>query len=141
LIALDFGDIVGKVTFVTAGTAAGTPTAGYVAVRNAATGAVVAQSADLGSTARAANTAYTVSMATPYLVTAPDLYYVEISFTATTVPTLAGMALEDAVQAGALGLSLTPLNITHGSAVGATPPTTVATPTTVINRVYAAITE
>jgi hypothetical protein len=139
-IPMDYGDIIGNVTFIIGGTAAGTPTAGYVAVRDAA-GAVVAQSADLSTTARAANTAYTVPMASSYLVESPGLYYVEISFTATTVPTIAGRVFEDAAQAGAADLSLPILAQSHGSAVAATPPATIATPTTVVSRIWAAITE
>ena len=134
-----FGDLLGAVTFVTGGTAADTPTAGYVAIRNAS-GTVVAQSADLADTARAANTSYKVAMTTPYLVQAPGLYYVEFSFTATAVPTLAGRSFEDAEQAGATALSLPILAQTHGVAVGATPPATIATPTTVASYVWAAVT-
>lgn len=138
-IPLDFGDIIGAVTFVVATTAAGSPTAGYVAVRSPA-GALVAQSADLGSTARAANTAYKIAMTTPYLITTPGLYIVEISFTASTVPTLQGKSLNNAVMAGAVVSGMPILCQTHGSAVGATPPATIDTPTTVATLPWFAIT-
>lgn len=137
-IAMQPGDIIRNITFVTATTAAGSPTAGYACVRNAS-GAVVATTADFGSTARAANTAYTVAVATPYLVTDGGLYYVEISFTASTVPTLHGRAVNNAVMNGAVITGMPVLAMTHGSAVGATPPTTVATPTTVANQIWFAI--
>jgi len=134
-IPLQFGDLVTNITFVTSGTAAGTPTAGYVCLRDPS-GALLAQSADFGSTARAANTAFTVALATPQLITVPGLYYVGISFTATTVPTLVGTTIGNAATAGALGLSARVLARTHGSSVGATAPATTATPTTVATIPY-----
>ena len=58
------------------------------------------------------------------------MYYVGISFTAGTIPTLRGCTVGNAVVAGALGLSQKILSQTHGSSVGATAPATIATPTT-----------
>jgi hypothetical protein len=129
-VPLQAGDVVSSITFLTATTAASAPTAGYACLRSTS-GALLAQTADFGSTARAANTAYTVALATAQLITAPGMYYVGISFTASTVPTLMGVALHNAVAAGAIGLT-TPvvLSQSHGSAVGATAPATTATPTT-----------
>lgn len=138
-IGVNYGDVLTNFTFVTATTAAGTPTAGYACVRNAA-GTVVATTADFGSTARAANTAFTVAFATPYLVTDSGLYYAEISFTAGTIPTLLGIAKVNAVANGAVTTSRPVRSVSHGSAVGATPPATVATPTTVANVPYFALT-
>ena len=134
-IPLQFGDLVTNITFVTSGTAAGTPTAGYVCLRDPS-GALLAQSADFGSTARAANTAFTVALATPQLITVPGLYYVGISFTATTVPTLVGTTIGNAATSGDLGLSARVLARTHGSSVGATAPATTETPTTVATIPY-----
>lgn len=128
-VPLQPGDLVTNITFVTGGTAAATPTAGYAVLRDSA-GAKIAQTADFGSTARAANAAYTVALATPHLVTAAGLYRVGISFTAGTVPTLRGLSLGNAAVAGAIGLSAPVLAQTHGSAVGATAPATVASPAT-----------
>lgn len=123
-LALDAGDIVTSVTFVTGGTAAGTPTAGYIVLRDAA-GAKLVQTADFTTTARAANTAYTVALTTPYTATATGLYRVGVSFTATTVPTLRGVSM---VNAAVTAVGRTNAN-THGSAVAGTAPATVATPT------------
>lgn len=123
-IPLDAGDVVTSFTFVTGATAAGTPTAGYLVLRDAA-GAKLAQTADFTTTARAANTAYTVTLATAQLISAGGLYRVGISFTATTVPTLRGMSLGSAALA-AVG---TTIAVTHGSAVAGTAPATVASPT------------
>lgn len=134
-VPLQAGDVVTNITFVTGGTAAATPTAGFVALYSPA-GALLGQSADFGSTARAANTAFTVPLVTAVTITTPGLYYVAISFTAGTVPTLRGLTVGNAVMAGALGLSSRVLAQTHGSAVGATAPATIATPTTVATPVY-----
>lgn len=140
-VPLQCGDVVTNITFITGGTAAGTPTAGFVALYSAAaTPALLAQSADFGSTARAANTAYTVALATAQTITASGLYYVVISFTATTVPTLRGISTGNAAVAGAIGLSAKVLAQTHGSGVGATAPATIATPTTVATPCYFALT-
>lgn len=141
-IPLQAGDFVRNITFVTGGTAANGPTAGFVALySNAATPALLAQSADFASTARAANTAYTVALATPQIITTAGLYYVAISFTvSTTVPTLRGVTVGNAALAGALGLSAGVLAQTHGSAVGGVAPATIATPTTVATITYFALT-
>lgn len=140
-VTLQAGDVVTNISFVTGGTAAGTPTAGFVALYSSATTpALLAQSADFGSTARAANTAYTVALATAQTIVTPGVYYVVISFTATTVPTLRGITVGNAVMAGALGLSQKVLAQSHGSAVGATAPATIATPTTLATPVYFALT-
>lgn len=134
-VPLQPGDVVTSITFVTGGTAAVTPTAGYACLRTPA-GALLAQSADFGSTARAANTAYTVTLATAQTISVAGIYYVGISFTAGTVPTLAGLSVSNAVVAGAIGLSARVLAQTHGSAVGAVAPATIATPTTLANIPY-----
>lgn len=138
-VCLNPGDRVASVTFITATQAAVTPTAGFVALYTPA-GALLAQSADFGSTARAANTAYTVALATAQLITTGGLYYVSISFTAGTVPTLRSVDLGNAVVAGAIGLSCPILAQSHGSAVGATAPATIATPTTTSIIPYIAVT-
>lgn len=128
-VALNPGDLVTTITFVTATTAAGTPTAGYACLRNPA-GTLLAQTADFGSTARAANTKYSVTLATAQLITDAGLYYVGISFTAATVPTLRSIDMGNAALAGAVLSSFPILVQSHGSGVGATAPATIATPTT-----------
>lgn len=138
-VPLQFGDVAGAVTFIVATQAAVAPTAGYAALRTPA-GVVVAQTADFGSTARAANTVYKVAFTTPYLVTTPGLYILDISFTADTVPTLAGKSVVNAVVNGAVVSGAPILAQSHGSAVGATPPATIATPTTVATLPWFAVT-
>lgn len=130
----DAGVTVTALNFVTGGTAAGTPTNGYVVLRDS-TGAKLAQSADFTTTARAANTAYAGTLATAYTTPSAGLYRVGISFTATTVPTLRGVSMLNAALAAA-GRACTQ---THGSGVLGVAPATVATPTSafVIPYVYA----
>lgn len=138
-VPLNFGDRVSSITFVTGATAAVSPTAGFAALYSPA-GVLLAQTADFGSTARAANTAFTVALASTVLIDTPGLYYVAISFTAGTVPTLRGFSVGNAVIAGALGLSCPVLSQTHGSSVGATAPATIATPTTAAVLPYIVLT-
>lgn len=138
-IPLQTGDVISNITFITGGTAADTPTAGYAVLRSP-DGTKLVQTADFGSTARAANTAYTVALTTPYTVITPGMYLVGISFTATAVPTLRGVSLGNAVVAGAIGLSAVVLAKSHGSEVGATAPSTVATPSTLATVCYYALT-
>lgn len=140
-VPLQAGDIVTSITFITGGTAAGTPTAGFAALySSASTPALLAQTADFGSTARAANTAFTVALATAQLITTPGIYYVVISFTAGTVPTLRGITVGNAAVSGAIGLSAKVLAQTHGTSLGATAPATIATPSTVATPCYYALT-
>lgn len=130
-IQLDSGDLVTSLTFVTGGTAAGTPTAGYAVLRDSA-GAKLVQTADFGSTARAANTAFTVALTSAYQITASGLYRIGISFTAGTIPTLRGVSMANAAVCGVGRANA----VTHGSSVAATAPATVATPTTVFAVPY-----
>jgi hypothetical protein len=139
-IVLQAGDVISNITFVTGGTAAATPTAGYVALySSAATPALLAQSADFGSTARAANTAYKIALASTVVITAAGLYYVSISFTAGTVPTLRGGTMGNAIMNSPF-TGMPKLAQTHGSAVGATAPATIASGTAVSTPVWYCLT-
>lgn len=95
----DFGDVITHVRVGVGGTAAGTPTAGYVAVRDPS-GALLGQSADFATTARAANTWFDLPLVAPVQLGGPGLYLVEIAFAATTVPTLYGRPVANAAVAG-----------------------------------------
>ena len=140
-IPLQAGDVVTNITFIVGGTALGTPTAGFVALySSAAVPALLAQSADFTTTARAANTAYTVAMVTPYTVLAAGLFNIAISFTAGTIPTLRGATVGNAAVAGAIGLSAGILARSHGAAVGGVAPATIASATTVATPCYFACT-
>lgn len=140
-VALQAGDIVTNITFTTGGTAAVTPTAGYVALySNASTPALLAQSADFATTARAANTDYIIALATPQLITVPGIYYVSISFTAATIPTLRGATVGNLKMADTHGLTVPSAPKvkaqSHGSAVGAVAPATITSGTVVATPVY-----
>ena len=136
-VPLQAGDVISSITFVTGATAAATPTAGFVALySSASTPALLAQSADFGSTARAANTAYTVSLTSAVTITDARLYSVSIIFTAGTVPTLRGLSTGNAVMAGAIITGMPVLAQTHGSSVGATAPATITSGTAVATPVY-----
>lgn len=139
-IPLQAGDVVTNITFLIGGTAASVPTAGFVALySSAATPALLAQSADFTTTARAANTPYTVPMVTAYTVLASGLYYVSVGFAATTVPTLRGISTGNAINSGALGLSFKVLAQSHGSGLTGTAPATIASPTTVATPCWFAV--
>lgn len=129
-LPLQAGDVVTNLTFVSGDTAANTPTNWWFALYDPA-GALIAQTADKTSTAWAANTAKTLPLATAYMVTTPGVYYAAIMVKATGCPTLVGVATQNAVMNGALGLGMKVLAQTSGSSLTTTAPATIATPTTV----------
>ena len=130
-IPLQAGDVVTSITFKSGGTAADTPLAWWFALYSSATvPALLAQTADQATAAWAANTSKTVALGTPQLITVPGVYYAAFMMKATAVVTLLGRTL---ALAGASTGSITgqlPLAQTSGSALAATAPATVASPTT-----------
>jgi hypothetical protein len=135
-IVLTAGETVTNVTFFTGGTAAGTPTNWWVALYDNASSpttapALMAQSADQLTAAAAANTKFTLALATAQRIPVTGVYYVAIMFTATTPPTIRGATTGNAVlSTGALTGSKV-LARTSGSGLTGTAPTTIASPTTV----------
>jgi len=91
------GTVITSISFSSATTAAGTPTNQlfglYDSNRN-----LLATSADNTTTAWAANTIKTLNLTAQYTVPSTGLYYLGISVTATTVPTLKGQAAPSASQ-------------------------------------------
>lgn len=139
-IALQAGDVISTIYFATATTAANGPTAGFVALYDATVSitapTLMAQSADFGSTARAANTWYSAALATAQTIITSGLYYVSISFTvSTTVPTLVGAAFNNAIVSGAAITGEPTMAWSHGSSLGATAPATIASGTAVATPV------
>jgi hypothetical protein len=131
-VYLELGDVVTNLTFVSGTTAAGTPTNWWFALYDTATTpALLRQTADQTSTAWAANTAKTVALSTPWTVTASGIYYASCMVKATTVPTLAGRTLHNAVEAGAIVTGQKILAQTSGSSLTTTAPSSIASPTTV----------
>jgi hypothetical protein len=133
-IPLQAGDLVTNLTFVSGGTAAGTPTNWWFALYDtSATPALLFQSADQLTAAWAANTAITLALSTAYQVAKTGVYYAAVMVKATTPPTLAGLAVENAAAAGAVLSGQSVLAQTSGSSLTTTAPSTIATPTTVAN--------
>lgn len=98
-VTLQAGDTITNICFVTGGTAATSPTAGFVALFNSA-GALVANSADFGSTAMGASTVFTKALTTPYKVPVSGVYYVAFCLSHGGAPTLLGTPVAPAVATG-----------------------------------------
>lgn len=123
-IFLQAGDVVTSLSFRSGATAAGTPTNYWVALySDAATPALLSQSADQTSTAWAANTTKTLALAAPQTISRTGIYWAALMVTATTPPTLLGCVSAPAIVAGERNLS-----VSSGSALTATAPATIATP-------------
>lgn len=132
---LQDGDVVSNLTFKSGGTAAVTPTNWWFALYDdSAVPALLAQSADQTTGAWAADTAKTLALSTPQLITRSGIYYAAVMVKAATVPTLigasvqadasAGMLASDKVLAQTSGAALTttaPATITGGTAAGTVP--------------------
>lgn len=124
-IWLNEGDTVTSLTFISGATALATGTNWWFALYStAATPALLAQTADQTSTAWAANTVKTVALSAPVKITKSGIYWAAVSVTASTVPTLVGCGTAKPVLTGEGNLAQT-----SGSALGATAPATIASPT------------
>lgn len=127
-LPLKAGTVVTSLTFMSATTAAGTPTNYWFALYTPA-GVLIAQTADQTSTAWASNTAKTLALSAPHTVTANGVYYAAIMVKATTPPTLQGVLLHHQTTSANLGsLGYSVLAQTSGSALTTTAPATIATP-------------
>lgn len=123
---LQAGDTVTNISAISGATAAGTPTNWWFALySNAATPALLAQSADQLTAAWAANTTKTLALATAQLISVTGVYWVGIHVKATAVPSLLGTVCAPPVLAGERKLAQT-----SGSSLTTTAPATIATPTT-----------
>lgn len=137
-IVLEPGDKVTSLSFLSGATAAGTPTNWWFALYDTA-GALIAQTADQLTAAWAADTIKTLALATAYVVPSLGVYYAAIMVKATTVPSL---ICRVAARAAANGALLTGYKVkaqTSGAALTTTAPATIATPTTVVNRPWVAV--
>lgn len=123
-VFLAAGDVVTNLSFRSGATAAGTPTAWWFALySDAATPALLAQTADQTTTAWAANTTKTVALATAQTITRTGVYWAAIMVTATTPPTLMGAGVVAPIATGERNLSQS-----SGSSLTTTAPATIATP-------------
>lgn len=132
------GDVVTNITFKSGATAAATPTNWWFALYNSA-GTLLGQTADQTTTAWAANTAMTLPLATPQLVSTAQVLYASIMVKAGTVPTLLGLNMALAGAAGSIAGSKVRAQ-TSGSSLTATAPATISSPTTVATLAYAVLT-
>lgn len=124
-IKLVAGETVTNISFRSGATAAGTPTNWWFALySNAATPALLAQTADQTTTAWAAATTMTKALATAQTITETGIYWVAIMVKATTVPSLMGCVCMVPVVTGERNLAQT-----SGSSLTTTAPATIATPT------------
>jgi hypothetical protein len=123
-IFLVAGDLITNLSFVSGVTAAGTPTAWWFALySNAATPALIAQTADQTTTAWAANTVKTLALSTAYRVVETGLHHAACMVTATTPPTLIGSLGVRPIVTGERNLSQS-----SGSGLTTTAPATIASP-------------
>lgn len=126
------GDVVTNLTFMSATTAAGTPTNWWFALYSAAsTPALLSQTADQTNTAWAANTPKTVALGAAQTISTSGVYYAAVMVKATTPPTLAGVTVLNAANLGAVVTSQKVVAVTSGASLTDTAPATIATPTTV----------
>lgn len=134
-IWLEGGATIKKVGFVSATTAAATPTHwGFAVYSTAATPALLGNTADQLTAAWAANTLMNLSLATPVVVPKAGWYWVSVWMAAATVPTLLSAPAMTAGLLNTSGINVIPstdkaLAVTSGTALVA-PPATIATPTT-----------
>lgn len=136
---LEKGDPVKFLTFLSGATAAATPTNWWFALYTPDGQTLLGQTADQTNTAWAANTAMKVALVAPYTVPVTGVYRAAIMVKASTVPTLAGYSVRAAASA-AIVPGQTVLAQTSGSALTATAPATIATPTAVGTIPYVAAT-
>ena len=124
-IFLAAGDVVTSLSVRSGATAANTPTNYWVALySDAATPALMAQSADQLTAAWAANTTKTLALATAQTIARTGVYWAAIAVVATAVPSLLGCVAMAPIVTGERNLSQS-----SGSALTGTAPSTIATPT------------
>ncbi len=131
-LPLQAGDVVTTLGFLSGATAGGTLTNEWAALYDtSATPALIAQSTSV-TTAWAADTFKTFTLATAYTVPKDGVYYAALMIAATTVPTLMGKLVgtttrllpSTGIVTGQLALAQN-----SGSSLAATAPATIATPT------------
>lgn len=139
-IFLEAGDRVTNLSFLSGATAAGTPTNWWFALYDTqATPALIGQTADQLTAAWAADTLKTLPLGLPFQVLVPGIYYAACMVKATTVPSLIAKVAGRAAVHGSI-LSSKAIAQTSGSALTGTAPSTIASPTPVVNQVWAAAT-
>lgn len=127
---------VTNISFFSATTASGTPTNGFFALYDVNRN-LLAQTANFTTEAWAANAIKTKALTAVYTAPSTGVYYVGIMITATTVPTLKGLAAKTAAQlAGTAPI----LHGTSTAALTTSLPNPAAALTAGVNAVWAALT-
>jgi hypothetical protein len=132
------GDVITSLTFLSGATGAGTPTNWWFALYNdAATPALLSQSADQLTTAWAADTAKTLALAAPQVNNGDHtVWYASVMMKATTPNSLVGVNLGRAgISTGALAAQKV-LARTSGAALTTTAPPTIASATSIVGLAY-----
>lgn len=124
-IWLNAGDTVTNLTFCSGTTAGATMTNWWFALYSqAATPALLSQSADQTNTAIGANTAFTLALAAAQKIDRSGIYWAAIMVKASTVPSLLGVVAAPAIVTGEANIGQT-----SGSSLTATAPATIASAT------------
>jgi hypothetical protein len=129
-VPLQAGDLVTKIAFHSGATAASVPTNWWFALYSPA-GVLLAQTADQLTAAWAADATKDLALATAQTVPVAGVYFAAIMVKATTPPSLVGATVLDAGVASGLLSTDKILSQTSGSALVATAPTTLVTPTAI----------
>lgn len=126
-VFLHGGVTVTNVSLRSGATAANGPTAYWAALYSSdATPALLAQTADQGSAAWAANTTKTLALATPQKITKTGIYWVGVMVAASTaVPSLLGTIVAPAISA----LGERNLSQSSGAGLSTTAPATITSTT------------
>jgi len=122
-IPLEAGDPIASISCFIGATALGTPTHHFAAMYTPLD-VLYGQTPDLVAAAGAANSTKTFTFTTPLIANVGGMWSFSIVFVATTMPTLLGVTVAPANATGEITIGRT-----HGSALVATAPATVATPT------------
>lgn len=125
---LEKDDVVTSLTFLSGGTAAGTPTNWWFALYDI-DGALARQTADQLTAAWAADTAKKLALSSAYTAPKRGWYTAAVMVAATTPPTLAGAAPRTGTAAVFTGSKA--FGRTFGSGLTGTAPATISSPTTV----------
>lgn len=136
-IPVSKGQVISSLTFLSGATPAGTPTNWWFALYDdAATAALISQSADQLTAAWAANVPKTLALAAAYESPRSTVLYGAIMVKATTVPSLQCRVLGLASGSAAVITGQKALSVTSGAALTTTAPATLAAPTAVVNIPY-----
>lgn len=131
------GTKISNISFISGGTAAGTPTHQWFALYDKSL-AKLQVTADDTTTAWGANTLKSLALASPYTTTYDGMYYVGYMVAATTVPTLTGQGALQAVTG--LGTSLAIQTTSTGLTIPSGAPATAVSAAGLSQRPYADVT-